>query len=100
MARKRQSVRLRRAGPFIGGVLSLAVALDIGRFAYTPLLPDIPRSLHWSVGFAGLVASANYAGYLVGALVAETLPGGAGVLFWATFHPLSAIGSSKRRTIG
>jgi len=52
------------------GVLSLAVAMGIGRFAFTPLLPlmlrdgaiDGPGGAEWAV--------ANYVGYLVGALTA------------------------------
>lgn len=49
----------------------LAAAIGIGRFAYTPLLPPMQEALGWTVSQAGDVASANYLGYLVGALIAS-----------------------------
>ena len=60
--------------PLIGGMLSLVAAMGIGRFAYTPLLPVMQAQLHWSVSYASLLASDNYAGYLVGAITAGWLP--------------------------
>jgi predicted MFS family arabinose efflux permease len=58
----------------MGGGLALAAAMGIGRFAYTPLLPVMQRSVGFSTGMAGLLASANYAGYLVGALLVAAAP--------------------------
>ncbi|HEY5701800.1 MAG TPA: YbfB/YjiJ family MFS transporter, partial [Gammaproteobacteria bacterium] len=55
------------------GALLLAGAMGIGRFAYTPLLPAMQDALGWSVSQAGDVASANFLGYLVGALLASAL---------------------------
>jgi predicted MFS family arabinose efflux permease len=60
----------------IAGLLTLGVAVGIGRFVYTPILPLMVEALHWSRFTAGLVASANFAGYLAGALFAAgKLPG-------------------------
>jgi predicted MFS family arabinose efflux permease len=46
----------------------LAVALGVGRFAFTPLLPLMLRSGAIDIQYGGWLASANYAGYLLGAL--------------------------------
>ena len=51
----------------------MAAAVGIGRFAYTPLLPPMQETLGWSVSQAGDVASANFLGYLIGALIASVL---------------------------
>jgi len=58
----------------LGGMFSLIIALGIGRFAYTPILQIMQQDLSFSTTAAGYIASSNYAGYLVGAVLAAVLP--------------------------
>jgi predicted MFS family arabinose efflux permease len=52
-----------------GGFLALVIAMGVGRFAYTPLLPAMQNQFGFSDEIAGSIASVNYLGYLLGALL-------------------------------
>jgi MFS family permease len=54
-------------------MITLAVALGVGRFAFTPLLPLMLKSGALDIRQGGWLASANYAGYFVGALSCAAL---------------------------
>jgi MFS family permease len=54
----------------LAGLASLAVAMGIGRFAFTPLLPMMQADSGLSLAAGGWLAAANYLGYLLGALSA------------------------------
>lgn len=52
------------------GLGALAVAMGIGRFAFTPILPMMREGAGLGIVEAGWLASANYLGYFAGALSA------------------------------
>jgi hypothetical protein len=54
--------------PFLAGAGVLAVVMGFGRFAYTPLLAVMRHDAGLTVELSGVLASANLAGYLCGAL--------------------------------
>lgn len=56
------------------GLLALAMAMGIGRFAFTPMLPLMIRAGSADVAAGGWLAAANYAGYLLGALSTARIP--------------------------
>jgi predicted MFS family arabinose efflux permease len=53
----------------------LVAVMGIGRFAYTPLLPRMQDALGLSLAQAGDIASANFLGYLLGALASGKIAG-------------------------
>src|SRR5919109_277582 len=54
----------------VSGLLALAVAMGVGRFAFTPLLPMMQEDAGLTLPQGGYLAAANYVGYLIGALLA------------------------------
>lgn len=58
----------------LAGTLSLAVAMGIGRFAFTPLMPMMLHDGLLDIAGASWLASANYIGYLIGALLCTFQP--------------------------
>lgn len=55
----------------MAGGIALALAMGIGRFAFTPLMPLMLRDGTMDAGNGALWAAANYIGYLVGALTSS-----------------------------
>lgn len=58
----------------LAGAAALAVAMGIGRFAFTPLLPMMLHDGVIDLHAASWLASANYLGYLAGALMCTFQP--------------------------
>ena len=58
----------------LAGLVALSVAVGIGRFAFTPLLPMMLNDGVIDLRAASWLASANYLGYLTGALLCTFQP--------------------------
>ena len=58
----------------LSGTLSLAVAMGIGRFAFTPLMPMMLHDGLLDLDSASWLASSNYFGYLMGAILCTLQP--------------------------
>lgn len=56
------------------GILALVVAMGIGRFAFTPLLPMMLHDGSITLAQGSWLATANYLGYLAGAIAIMLLP--------------------------
>nr|WP_201618075.1 YbfB/YjiJ family MFS transporter [Psychrobacter urativorans] len=56
------------------GLYCMAVVMGFGRFLFTATLPDIMSQLTLSTTIAGWLASINYIGYFIGALIAMFVP--------------------------
>lgn len=52
----------------LGGMLACAVALGLGRFAFTPILPVMQAEHGFGTQAAGWLAASNNLGYLIGAV--------------------------------
>lgn len=61
----------------LSGLLIIVVAIGLGRFAYTPMLPIMIKQTALDLKTGGYIASMNYLGYTFGALTP---------LFWKTDH--------------
>jgi predicted MFS family arabinose efflux permease len=59
----------------LAGFLALGVAMGIGRFAFTPIMPMMMHDAGIDITDGGWLAAANYLGYLVGALLSHRTAG-------------------------
>ncbi|MEQ6917716.1 YbfB/YjiJ family MFS transporter [Halomonas aquatica] len=57
----------------LAGVFSQILCIGVARFAYTPLLPVMQQQTWMSEADGGWLAALNYAGYMLGALVAASI---------------------------
>jgi MFS family permease len=74
----------------LAGMVSLGVAMGIGRFAFTPILPMMLADGVLDLPAASWLASANYLGYLVGALLCMLQP-----WLWTRFPSLPSLAFSQ-----
>ncbi len=58
----------------LAGLVALAVAMGLGRFAFTPLLPMMLHDGVVDLPTASWLASANYLGYMLGAVLCTLQP--------------------------
>ena len=55
----------------LAGMLALSIAMGIGRFSFTPILPMMQSDGSLTLTLGGWLASSNYLGYLIGGLTAR-----------------------------
>lgn len=80
----------------LAGFLALAIAMGIGRFAFTPILPMMQADYGLNLSQGGWLASSNYLGYLLGALIAAQVSWSPAVLLrlgmWTVVLTTAAMG--------
>ena len=67
------SVQAQRFKVLLAGVFSQILCIGIARFAYTPLLPVMQQQSWISDADGGWLAALNYAGYMLGAVLAASI---------------------------
>ncbi|WP_051164670.1 YbfB/YjiJ family MFS transporter [Nocardia testacea] len=73
-ARRGGGPALRGRAVGIAAAAGLAAAMGVGRFVFTPLLPILTASAGMSAGEGAVIATGNYAGYLLGAVLLTRRP--------------------------
>jgi predicted MFS family arabinose efflux permease len=58
----------------VQGAAAMAVGMGVGRFVYTPILPLMEHQAGMSAAMGSDLATANYGGYLLGALLGIFVP--------------------------
>lgn len=58
----------------VQGAAALAVGMGVGRFVYTPILPLMEHHAGLSASLGSNLATANYIGYFIGALIGIFVP--------------------------
>jgi predicted MFS family arabinose efflux permease len=87
-SQRRQALRVA-----LTGLICLAVAMGLGRFAFTPIMPMMLHDGLIDLPQASWLASSNYLGYLIGALACALQP-----WWWSRLHsqPATAFASLIR----
>ncbi|WP_417421936.1 YbfB/YjiJ family MFS transporter [Halomonas sp.] len=67
------SLRVQRYKVLLAGVFSQLLCVGIARFAYTPLLPVMQQHTWMGDADGGWLAALNYAGYMLGAVLAASI---------------------------
>ncbi len=84
----------------LAGLLAMATAMGVGRFVYTPILPLMIGEGALDAGDAGLVAGANYLGYLLGAIIASAGVFVARRRFWFSCGIAASLATTAAMSLG